>query len=859
MRVPTISRAAFEISYHAGDVRAGVLLIIAMGCSKGTPVPCNGVLEPGELCDDGNSSDGDGCDCAARMIAPVSYTPVAGQPMVIVEDGGWCWFQDERVIDVDGKLVVSSISHGGDIQVTSWDPVTNAREQSILYTRLERDDHDVASLLALADGRIAAYFTRHDGFPSLWTRITESSSSLASWTPLRVTQFDYDVTYTNPFVVGDRTLLFMRGIDTNPTLIGSRDFGMSWSDGAQLLDAGEREIDGRVFDHRPYVKYASDGAGTVHLFYTDGHPLEFGHNSVYHLAYRGGVLYRSDGSRVAAAGLDDQPLLQPSSGTRIYDGTKLPGGQAWTWDAAVTPDGAPVGVFSTFPDPKRPYYDHRYRYARWNGTGWDVHTIAYGGTGIYVVEGFYSGGIALDPDDPNIVYFSSNVVPQTGEPTASGMFEIYRGVTADGGATWTFTPITIGSRVHNLRPIVPAHHASPTELVWLRGSYDTYLDYRLEVVGLVGDANLAGTAAPQYSDDLVALARFDLAATDQGPATPPAPGFVTAIPEGGYALAEDRGISLVVSNITATRQAPDATDPLYRGLVLNSRHGYNPDDKLRVELSGLTPGAEYLLRIHGHDTKDAYTKPTLWFRGDATSLDSEYSGAYVVGHRNVSNTTAAEGYSDVTMHADAQGKLAIVGRGLDYYGDDHSAVLSGLEVLQAPATDVVARFDVDALPGDNTAPDAASISFDDLTEWSGEGTMAGITVRVTSDRIESLRRREETTDPMLSDFVFGRDQLVVDVSGLEAGRLYAFTVYSTDTRYNLWDASRWRLDEAGREPIVVHGYHMNLHRTDEGASFTFYYRPMTTSFRLRGEDVVTGLSSNPSVVLFNGMEVRIAP
>src|SRR5689334_10554251 len=92
-----------ELSYHAGDVRAGVLLIIAMGCSKGTPVPCNGVLEPGELCDDGNSSDGDGCDCATRMISPVSYTPKTGDPVVLVEDGGWCWFQDERVLDVDGK------------------------------------------------------------------------------------------------------------------------------------------------------------------------------------------------------------------------------------------------------------------------------------------------------------------------------------------------------------------------------------------------------------------------------------------------------------------------------------------------------------------------------------------------------------------------------------------------------------------------------------------------------------------------------------------------------------------------------------------------------------------------------------
>jgi hypothetical protein len=52
---------------------------------------------------------------------------------------------------------------------------------------------------------------------------------------------------------------------------------------------------------------------------------------------------------------------------------------------------------------------------------------------------------------------------------------------------------------------------------------------------------------------------------------------------------------------------------------------------------------------------------------------------------------------------------------------------------------------------------------------------------------------------------------------------------------------------------------MNLHRTDEGAAFTFYHRASTSSFRLRGEDIITSLSSNPSVVIFNGIDVSVAP
>jgi cysteine-rich repeat protein len=843
-------------------VRAGIVLLVAAACGSDRDVPCNGVLEPGELCDDGNASDGDGCDCATRAIELAPLAPGAmatAVPTVIAEDGAWCWFQDERAI-VDGdKLVVASISHGGDVQVSSLALSTGERTQAQLHTRLERDDHDVPSLLALPDGRVAAFYTRHDGFPYIYRRETTVPGDLTAWNKTTSHEFGYDVTYTNPFSLSSRTdrlYMFIRGHETNPTLLVSNNLGVSWNEGGQLLDAGERGFDGRVFDHRPYVKYASDGVRTIHLVYTDGHPAEYKRNSIYHMVYRDDALFTSDGTRLASAKPTDAPHLEPSRGTLVYDGSVLPGGQAWTWDTAIDGDGHPVAVFSTFPDPARSFFDHQYRYAHWDGTAWRVHRIAYAGTGIYHAEGFYSGGIALDPDDTRIVYFASNVEPVSGEPTATGVFEIYRGITDDGGATWRISAVTSGSHVSNLRPIVPEHHADPTTVLWLRGSYDTYLEFHTQVVALVGDATASTTTPAPQPADLVALARFDLAATVYGPATPTAPGFVAAVPAAGYALAEDRGISLLVSNITGTREAV-TQDPLYRGLAYCDRGGYAPADKLRVDLAGLAPHTEYVVRVHGHDTANAYTKPTLWFRGDAKTLDSDDNAAFLTGHRNVNNTVAGEGYTDMLVRSDAAGRLALVARGLDYGPDEHVALLSALEVLQAPVTMLVARFDVDASPSLTTAPDAVSLSFDDAVAWSGEATMNGITARVTTDRIEALRWRM-TDDPMLADFVYGRDQLVVDVTGLEPGKLYAITVYSTDVDYNQYAASRWRVDEPGLEPIVVHGFHMNLHRKDEGAMFTFYHRATASSFRLRGEDVITSLSSNPSVVIFNGMDIRVA-
>jgi hypothetical protein len=65
-------------------------------------------------------------------------------------------------------------------------------------------------------------------------------------------------------------------------------------------------------------------------------------------------------------------------------------------------------------------------------------------------------------------------------------YEIFRGVTGDGGASWTFTAITRASTVDNLRPVLPpAAPDGQRALVWLRGTYRSYTDYQQQVVALL--------------------------------------------------------------------------------------------------------------------------------------------------------------------------------------------------------------------------------------------------------------------------------------------------------------------------------------------------------------------------------------
>ncbi|HMB93240.1 MAG TPA: hypothetical protein VKP65_20480, partial [Rhodothermales bacterium] len=129
--------------------------------------------------------------------------------------------------------------------------------------------------------------------------------------------------------------------------------------------------------------------------------------------------------------------------------------------------------------------DLRYHYARWdekNGR-WHEQEVAYPGTHLYDGENHYAGGITLDPADPNTVYTSSDVHPATGDSTAH--YQIYRGTTRDNGATWTWTVLTPGAAEDNIRPFVPRggqeHHA----VLWLRGRYTSYQDYKTDIVGLL--------------------------------------------------------------------------------------------------------------------------------------------------------------------------------------------------------------------------------------------------------------------------------------------------------------------------------------------------------------------------------------
>jgi hypothetical protein len=444
-------------------------------------------------------------------LAAISAQTLHGaQPQRVIifnDDGGWCWFQDPRALVTHGMLVIGSVAAGardparrGNIEVVAYDLSSGRKRLTVLHPRLSGeqnsayDDHNAPAFLVRPDGRILAVYARHAAENHLYYRISAEPENAAHWQPERTftPRVSSEITYSNLVWLAaenggkGRIYDFFRGLNgrNKPSYAWSDDWGDTWKAGGIFIDVPDS------FPHRPYVKYASNGVDTVHMLYTDGHPHEFHWNSNYHIYYKGSTLYKSDGSPICAL---KPGLAAPEQGTRIFPGDEA--NIAWTSDIRLDRSGRPYVAYSVRKvaagaPPNAAGEDHRYHYARWNGKQWVDHEIAYAGNCLYSSELDYTGNITLDPGDPDTVYISTNVEPKSGTRLLSKTdgkwhYEIFKGTTADGGASWSWTSITTDSSADNLRPMVPDGSGDNTVLLWLRGTYRAYTDYNLAVVGII--------------------------------------------------------------------------------------------------------------------------------------------------------------------------------------------------------------------------------------------------------------------------------------------------------------------------------------------------------------------------------------
>lgn len=426
----------------------------------------------------------------ARPALPDNY--VAGSMIRLNDNGAWSWFMDERAIVHDGKLIVGSVRAVGDfkndaapgwgnVEIAVYDLASGQVRQTVLHPRFEQDDHDGPALMPMPDGRYLAVYTKHAIERRIYWRFSEPRDPLA-WGPASeletpgadaeaFTSRGNNTTYSNLFrMPSGRIYNFFRGVDHDPNYLYSDDEARTWRYGGRLLHGRD--------GYSPYLKYAYDGQGSIHFIVTDDHPRNFD-NSIYHGVIRDRRLHLSDGTVRGKLSESAEVDVRAWDFTKVFQGD--PDNVGWVIDLELDAGQRPYAVFSVQKDgrglpPRQGGMDHRYHYARWDGSAWRTREIAYAGTRLYPFEDDYTGLAALDPNDPNVIYISTDADPVTGTPLISRADsrrhrELYRGTSADNGVTWRWEPLTANSSADNLRPLVPKWKDRRTALIWMRGTY----------------------------------------------------------------------------------------------------------------------------------------------------------------------------------------------------------------------------------------------------------------------------------------------------------------------------------------------------------------------------------------------------
>lgn len=435
--------------------------------------------------------------CHAAMLSSfiLASANTSAKEVIINDNGGWCWYQDERAIISNGKLLVASVAsklgtggdaRGGNIEVVTY-PLnqTSNPMRKVLHDGLEDDDHNVPALLELPNNDVLAVYSKHNTDKMVRYRIAKADTGLSQWQKEVAMPRKDKITYANLMHLSNenqgrgKLYNFYRGINFNPSFDTSDDNGQTWSKGTHFM----------MNKGRPYVKYISNNKDEIHFVTTEQHPRVF-NNSIYHGYLKADKVFASDGTFIQH--ISDGPI-NPTALTKVYRGG--PNNVAWTTDLHLDDNDMPFTLFSVqVNDADKDRHkgqmhgdDMRYYYAKWTGARWQVNEIAYAGSRLYNREQDYTGLAALNPQNPNEIVISTNANPKTGDPLISHAdgkrhWELFKGISPDDGKTWQWHYLTKDSMQDNLRPIIPVSDSSDLLLLWMRGIYTSYTEMDTEIV-----------------------------------------------------------------------------------------------------------------------------------------------------------------------------------------------------------------------------------------------------------------------------------------------------------------------------------------------------------------------------------------
>jgi BNR repeat-containing family member len=455
----------------------------------------------------------------SRSFAQSPRDQVSGNLIQFNDNGAWCWYQDERAVvdQAAGKLVGGSDASGygfggsprnGEINAFMFDLQTGTVGRSVLLASgghgFGCDDHNTAAFLVRPDGKYLTQYAGHNNDKFSYFRIYDGSTwgveANFDWNTIPGGSSD-PTSYSNPHYLSaeNRIYSFVRcNNNKSPNILVSTNYGDTWSFYGQLV-----KPDGNVGYNSGYFRYCDNGVDRIDFICTEAHPRDI-FTSIYHGYISNGMSFKTDGT-VVDNNLNDTNCPVSRNFTPVFtNGTISPPGQTnyrcWNSDVQRYPDGTIECIIharinnnasSGYPDTGiNP--NHSFFFCRYNGTNWTSTYLCQAGYKMYSSEGDYVGLGCLSPNDPNTIYLSTAFDPRAVQPGVkdtnqpySSVREIWKGVTTNHGASFTWAPITQNSVRDNWRPLVPGWDANNTALLWFRGPYITAQSFDMAVLGIV--------------------------------------------------------------------------------------------------------------------------------------------------------------------------------------------------------------------------------------------------------------------------------------------------------------------------------------------------------------------------------------
>ena len=403
-------------------------------------------------------------------------------------EGAWCWFADPRAThytNESGTINASYIGYidvHGNVKAMQMDYLTGRMSEVLVRSYFQPDDHNNPTFLVLPDERVLIIYSRHTDEAAFYYRVSKNKGDITILGEEKCIKTSHNTTYPSPFLMSDdpeHFYLCWRGLGWHPTIARltlpdeEDNVQIAWGPYQMVQSTGAR----------PYAKYYSNGKDKLYMTYTTGHPDNEWPNWLYFNVINLNAEKQTDGTVTVSPTLEDikgNHLSVIADGkfrvnksaeykqTYPYTLVDAPtNSRAWVWQIACDTEGLPAIAMVRIDRSKN---QHQYYYAKWTGEAWRLTDLADGGGRFHPsnTEYCYSGGEALDPANPNVIYLS---IPTKGR-TGKSIHEIWRYTLNNQGQVVMKEQMTRNSEKNNVRPFVlPGSEGSPLRLMWMHGDY----------------------------------------------------------------------------------------------------------------------------------------------------------------------------------------------------------------------------------------------------------------------------------------------------------------------------------------------------------------------------------------------------